>query len=102
MTVETSTSTILFEDVKQTYRGKTGCACGCNGKYFYADNEKHQLEVVKHYKHIIRAVADGTAEFFGNGIEIANTAYTRVTRIYFNDGIYYDQNPNGNIVRKAN
>lgn len=24
---------IKFEDVKETYNGKPGCACGCNGRY---------------------------------------------------------------------
>lgn len=101
MTVEAPVSTILFDDVKQTYRGKTGCACGCNGDYFYPANESHAADVQKHFKHILRAIKAGTAEFFGNGIEIANGAYTRVTRIYFNEGVYYYTDSKGNITREA-
>ena len=91
-TAKTTVSTILLSDVKQTYRGKTGCACGCGGNYFYLDKEEHQSEVLKHFNHILRAIEKGTAEFFGNGVEVANEAYTRVTRVYFKDGIYYKNN----------
>jgi hypothetical protein len=76
---------IKFEEVEQTYNGDTGCACGCGGDYTKANDNvtltKKRLTIIN------KAIIEGRAEFFGNGVEVANESYTRVTRIYFVDGV---------------
>lgn len=73
---------ILFEQVDTTYYGADGCACGCRGKYVSAKKNpvtaRKRLAFVNHNLH--------KAHFFGNGVEVANSD-TRVTRVYFVDGI---------------
>ena len=76
---------IKLEEVARTYNGETGCACGCGGEYTN-DGEKSAI-VTKRLNYVNKGIAEGRAEFFGNGVEVANASYTRCTRIYFVDGI---------------
>lgn len=95
MTTATTTATIVttidFADVEKTYRGKTGCACGCGGAYLYTQYAENAENNAKHFKSIISAIKNNkaTLEFFGCGVEVANPSYTTVTRLYFKDGIEY-------------
>jgi hypothetical protein len=80
---------IKLEEVERTYNGETGCACGCGGDYTEANENvsltKKRLSIVN------KAIIEGRAEFFGSGVEVTNKDYTRVTRIYFVDGINKDK-----------
>lgn len=96
---KSTVSELLVSDFDRTYRGDTGCACGCGGNYYDIDDAQNQDEVNRRVKYVLRGIRDGKAEFFGNGVEVANPSYTRVTRIYFKDGIDYDMNRNGSIER---
>ena len=98
---ETDVTEITLEDVKNSYRGNLGCACGCNGNYFYSENAEQLDEVKKHLKYINRAIAKGDAEFFGSGIEVIRPSGTSVTRIYFDSGISFNQYVSGRIVRQV-
>jgi hypothetical protein len=93
---------ISFEDVKQSYRGNLGCACGCNGDYFYPSNEEQIAEVKKHLNYVNRAIKNGSKiAFFGSGVEVIRPSETSVTRIYFNDGIDIAQMVSGRISRQV-
>lgn len=92
---------ILAIDIDRTYRGATGCACGCGGNYYDATDEKNAAEVARRIKYVLRGIKNGKAEFFGNGVEVANPSYTRVTRIYFKDGVDYDVYASGRIERSV-
>ena len=78
-------------DINNSYRGKTGCACGCNGDYFYTEKAEDAAEIAKHFKHISGGIKNRKKglEFFGSGVELASPSYTTVTRIYFKDGVEY-------------
>lgn len=107
LTVKTYTATdvkeIAFEDIAKTYRGDVGCACGCGGDYMDPANDEDAANILKHFKYINRGIKtnnDGL-EFFGCGVEVSNPSYTQVTRIYFKDGINYEQYSNGRIERRV-
>lgn len=91
----------FINDIRKTYRGDLGCACGCGGNYYDADDVSNAQEVSRRIKYVLRGIAQGKAEFFDNGVEVANPSYTRVTRLYFKDGIYYNTNRAGQIVREV-
>jgi hypothetical protein len=80
-----STQTML-ENATDTYNGKTGCACGCGGRYDSSESISGQ----KRIKKIMNAdPATVQAVHFGNGegcLEIVNQDGTRVTRVYFKVG----------------
>jgi hypothetical protein len=99
----TNVTTIDFADIKSTYNGKTGCACGCGGNYFETEFAENAEVNTKHYKSIISAIKNNkaTLEFFGCGVEVANPSYTKVTRIYFKDGVEYYQLYSGRIERRV-
>lgn len=78
---------VTLEDIERTYRGKTGCACGCGGEYYDIDNSEHLAEITKHLKYVNSKIAE--AGFFGNGVELNNPAYTKVTRLYFKEGVRF-------------
>jgi len=102
MTTQSDITEISFEDIKQSYRGNLGCACGCNGNYFYPENEEQIAEVKKHLNYINRAIKNGSKiEFFGSGVEVIRPSETSVTRIYFNDGIDIMQMVSGRISRQV-
>jgi len=102
ITTQSDITEISFEDVKNSYRGNLGCACGCNGDYFYSENEEQIAEVKKHLKYINRAIKNGSRiEFFGSGVEVIRPSETSVTRIYFNDGIDIMQMVSGRISRQV-
>ena len=98
---ETTITEISFEDIKSSYRGNLGCACGCNGNYFYPQTEEKIAEVKKHLKYVNRAITKGQAEFFGCGVEVVRPSGTLVTRIYFVDGININQYVSGRIARQV-
>lgn len=99
----TDVTAIDFADVEKTYRGKTGCACGCGGDYTDIFNEEDSANVIKHFKYINAGIKKGNAglEFFGNGVEVSNPSYTSVTRIYFVSGVSYTQYMSGRIERRV-
>lgn len=75
---------ISIDDIAESYRGKTGCACGCGGIYF--EIAEQQLdEITKHIKYVNKNIANAT--FFGNGVEVTNPSYTSATRLYFKEGV---------------
>ncbi len=96
---DTTVTEIAMSDIDRTYRGDTGCACGCGGNYYDIDDAQNQDEVNRRVKYVLRGIRDGKAEFFGNGVEVANPSYTRVTRLYFKDGIDYNRLASGNLKR---
>lgn len=98
---ETNITEISFEDIKNSYRGQTGCACGCGGDYKYPTNAEDLAEVQKHLKYVNRAIKKGEAEFFGCGVEVMRPSGTSVTRIYFVDGIRIEQYMSGRIGRQV-
>lgn len=91
--------TISALDIEKTYRGKTGCACGCGGDYIYFGDTDSVTKILKHYNYIVRGIKQGKALFFGNGVEVENPSGTSVTRIYFSKGISYEQYASGRIER---
>ena len=101
--MRTNTKTVVTEvslvDVEKTYRGDTGCACGCGGEYYDINDAQNEAEVNRRIKYVLRGIREGKAEFFGNGVEVANPSYTKVTRLYFKDGIDYDINRDGTFER---
>lgn len=99
----TDVTEIALEDIKQTYRGDVGCACGCGGDYMYPANEEDAPNIFKHLKYINRGIKSENKglEFFGSGVEVSNPSYTKVTRIYFKDGIDYTQYASGRIERRV-
>ena len=101
--MRTNTKTVVTEvslvDVEKTYRGDTGCACGCGGEYYDINDLQNEAEVNRRVKYVLRGIREGKAEFFGNGVEVANPSYTKVTRLYFKDGIDYDINRDGTFER---
>ena len=100
-TIETTVLTIDMLDIKKTYRGQTGCACGCGGNYFDFDSiDSNEIaENAKRVKYVLRGIREGRAQFFRTGVEVANPSYTQVTRLYFKDGIRYEQFVSGRIER---
>lgn len=76
---------IKLEEVARTYSGETGCACGCGGEY--TNEGEISATVTKRLNKVNKGIVEGRAEFFGNGVEVANASYTRCVRIYFVDGI---------------
>jgi len=96
---KTAVTEVALVDVEKTYRGDTGCACGCGGEYYDIDDTQNEAEVNRRIKYVLRGIREGKAEFFGNGVEVANPSYTKVTRLYFKDGIDYDINRDGTFER---
>jgi hypothetical protein len=99
----TNVTAIDFNDIAKTYRGKTGCACGCGGDYLYIEHAENAENIAKHFKAINSAIKNekATLEFFGCGVEVSSPSYTTVTRIYFVDGIDYTQYASGRIERRV-
>ena len=99
----TNVTTIDFADIEKTYRGKTGCACGCGGDYLETQFAENAEANTKHYKSIISAIKNEktTLEFFGCGVEVSNPSYTTVTRLYFKDGVEYYKLYSGRIERRV-
>jgi len=78
---------IKIDQVEKTYRGKTGCACGCGGEYYYtgSSDEVATKEVIKHIKHINKNSERVTTWVgFSNQLilELENPSGTSVTRVY--------------------
>lgn len=96
---KTVVDVIDLADIARTYRGKTGCACGCNGDYFDVDDAEHSKDNSLRINYIRTGIKKGSAEFFGNGVEVANPSYTSVTRLYFVDDISYTLNGANELVR---
>ena len=96
---KTAVTEVALVDVHRTYRGDTGCACGCGGEYYDINDAQNEAEVNRRIKYVLRGIREGKAEFFGNGVEVANPSYTKVTRLYFKDGIDYDINRDGTFER---
>ena len=96
---KTAVTEVALVDVDRTYRGDTGCACGCGGEYYDINDAQNEAEVNRRIKYVLRGIREGKAEFFGNGIEVANPSYTKVTRLYFKDGIDYDNSRDGTFER---
>lgn len=96
---KTARPAIALVDLDKTYRGNTGCACGCGGEYYDINDAQNKAEVNRRIKYVLRGIREGKAEFFGNGVEVANPSYTKVTRLYFKDGIDYDINRDGTFER---
>jgi hypothetical protein len=96
---KTAVTEVALVDVDRTYRGDTGCACGCGGEYYDINDAQNEAEVNRRIKYVLRGIREGKAEFFGNGVEVANPSYTKVTRLYFKDGIDYDINRDGTFER---
>ena len=96
---KTAVTEVALVDLDRTYRGNTGCACGCGGEYYDINDAQNEAEVNRRIKYVLRGIREGKAEFFGNGVEVANPSYTKVTRLYFKDGIDYDINRDGTFER---
>lgn len=82
--------TIDINDIEQTYIGKSGCACGCNGDYTKAEDNMSLTQ--RRLNKILTNIDDSNAvEMFNSGAEWHNEDESRVTRIYFNDGVTYEK-----------
>lgn len=87
---------IQMEDVRTTYNGLTGCACGCGGEYFAPQqNTDGNYEIINprgakmRVNKINKALAAGdpdvTVKDFGDEAMFAiPTGEDRVTRVYVN------------------
>jgi hypothetical protein len=81
---------IKLDQIEKTYRGRNGCACGCNGEYYDLDYENIDPEQVlkeikKHLKHINKN-SERVEIYLGLKnqviLELQNPSGTSVTRIY--------------------
>lgn len=84
-----------LEDVITVYIGKTGCACGCGGKYYYKDirkkanwqldakDQKTNNKMIKMVYNKIKKLAaiHGATVYDKEIVEVGNRAY----RLYFKD-----------------
>ena len=81
--METLDQVLKMEDVTRTYRGKSGCACGCGGSYADAGTRAAKLRLDFINKNldkpsmIIDVFSDGETCY-----EFENEDGTRVTRVY--------------------
>ena len=66
--------------VTRTYRGKTGCACGCGGSYADAETATASKRLAFVNKNL--EIAKGDYWTDENCYEVENEDGTRVTRIY--------------------
>ena len=74
---------ITVEHIEKSYRGKSGCACGCGGDYLYTDVAANEKEIAKHIKYINKNLMKAT--YFGSGVELYAPNGNTVTRLYFKD-----------------
>jgi hypothetical protein len=97
----TSSTTIVtkisIEDIKTTYNGEQGCACGCGGDYFTPEENltiatKRLAKINARLKSNPFDIEDGFSYFSLEGT-------TRSTRVYFKEGIRYDIMASGRITR---
>lgn len=87
--------TIDINDIEQTYMGKTGCSCGCNGEYtMAADN----MSLTKRRLNKILSSLE-SVEFGSCYASWENDDYTRATRLYFNDNVSYEYDKHGGFIR---
>ena len=96
---ETIVTELLATDFDKTYRGDVGCACGCGGNYYDIDDATQAAEVNRRVKYVLRGVANGEAQFFSSGVEVYNPSETKVTRLYFVDGVSYSKKSDGTFER---
>jgi len=81
---------IKLDQIDKTYRGRTGCACGCGGEYYdlngqNIDAEQVSKEIKKHIKHINKNSERAEMYILMDNqvcIELENPSGTSVTRIY--------------------
>lgn len=89
---------IKLKDIEKTYRGKTGCACGCGGEYYDetdgANNEAVTQEIVKQIKYVNKNIDRARLFYWGRNnevnsrwagkvmLEVENPSGTQVTRLY--------------------
>ena len=88
---------IKLKEIEKTYRGKTGCACGCGGEYYYetngANDEAVTQEIIKQMKYVNKNIDRARLFYWGrnNGstalggkvmLEVENPSGTQVTRLY--------------------
>jgi hypothetical protein len=74
---------ITMEQIEMSYRGKSGCACGCGGDYLYIEVAANEKEIAKHINYINNNLMD--ANFFGTGVEVYAPNGNTVTRLYFTE-----------------
>jgi len=81
--MQATVQVLKIEDVSNTYRGKSGCACGCGGSYAEAGSKaaKMRLDFINknlgNPKMVIDIFSDGETCY-----EFENEEGTRVTRVY--------------------
>lgn len=78
--MKTQDLTLHILDVTKTYRGGTGCACGCAGNYYSIGEQDDFDQLLKHVKYINKNI--DRALYFDGGVEVFNPSGTRVTRAY--------------------
>lgn len=71
---------IKMENVATTYSGKTGCACGCRGKYVKAGSSVASKRVAFVNANLDRVQIDFLPTWVCYSVE--NDNGTRVTRVY--------------------
>jgi len=75
---------IKMQDVNETYRGKTGCACGCGGDY--ATTEENANSVKRRVNFINKNIGSPSLivdTYEDETIyELENASGSRVTRVY--------------------
>ena len=86
---------INLSQIEKTYRGRNGCACGCQGDYYSlneqnVDAEKVSKEIQKHIKYVNKNIDRAQLFIFGRNnrvcLELKNPSGTQVTRLYLNKG----------------
>ena len=59
---KTAVTEVALVDVDRTYRGDTGCACGCGGEYYDINDTQNEAEVNRRIKYVLRGIREGKAE----------------------------------------
>lgn len=98
-TTSTIVKTIAIEDIKNTYNGEQGCACGCGGDYMYPENEEQFPTAFKHLRKINARLKSNPDDVENGGNYFSLEGTTRATRVYFKDGIRYSIDHYGVITR---
>ena len=98
-TTSTIVTKISIEDIKNTYNGEQGCACGCGGDYMYPENPEQFPQAFKHLRRINARLTSNALDVEFGMTYASLEGVTRATRVYFKDGIRFSIDHYGVITR---